>query len=150
MGNNASTEKPQRAPQKLSKPRVGSHASNSTNDRLHPTRSNVSVNRQYTNSYNVGPLPSASAEAFVPPNVVMDGIMEQPNNGEAVDPDNSSTYRGSKRLSGLFRSISSKSHPERVAQTQSFGAATAKASNATARSKSVLQTGVKPLTPTTP
>ena len=150
MGNNPSSEeKPRRAPQKLSKPRVGNHASNGI-DRLNAVRSNTSVNRQYTNSYNVGALPTSPEVAAETPQVAVNGVPDQLEVVESADVDNGPLSRGSKRLSGLLRSVSSKSQPERISRSQSTLSPSPNTFNGVVRPKSMVQHEVKPLAPTIP
>lgn len=128
MGNTPSSEKPVRAPQKLSKPRVGNHASNNTPsstkdslNRLNNTRSNVSIHSQRQNSYNFRPppLPHEGAE---PPHIAVTGVPSELGVAEEPEMDNEGPLsRRSKRLSGLIRSVSSKSQPESVTRGQSTG-----------------------------
>lgn len=123
MGNTSSSEKPLRAPQKLSKPRVGNHASNNTattksnTDRLNTTRSNASIHSQRTNSYNVKPPPKTPHEADEPLHIAVSSVSSDPGSADDLDMNNEGPLsRGSKRLSGLIRSVSSKSQPEALAR----------------------------------
>lgn len=147
MGNSPSSEqKPRKAPQKLSKPRVGNLASNGI-DKLNAVRSNTSVNRQYTNSYNVGAIPRSPNIAAKTPEEVINGAPDLLEPAEKVDVDDGPLSRSSKRLSGLLRSVSSKSQPERMNRSQSNLSTAPHTFNGVVRPKSLVQHGVKPLTP---
>jgi hypothetical protein len=145
MGNSPSSEqKPRKAPQKLSKPRVGNLASNGI-DKLNAVRSNTSVNRQYTNSYNVGAIPRSPNIAAETPEEVINGAPDLLEPAEKVDDGPLS--RSSKRLSGLLRSVSSKSQPERMNRSQSNLSTAPHTFNGVVRPKSLVQHGAKTLTP---
>lgn len=151
MGNNPSSEKPRRAPQKLSKPRVGNHASNPVKDnldRLNATRSNVSVHGQHPNTYNVGTSPTLNHEVAETPQIAVNGVSGELGNVEVPDTgDQEPLPRGARRLSGLIRSVSSKSQPEGVTRSESTGSATGRF-NGVIRPKSMVQAATKTPSPT--
>lgn len=144
MGNQPSVEQqPQRAPQKLSKPRVGNHAA-STGNLLSPNTAASSTTR-FSNSYLVGPpyAPAPSPESGVSPPVSSSGVA-----GEAIaePPFDEGIEVKPKRKSGLFRS--STLQVDSTSKRKSSGLATSKTFDGINRPKSVVQRpDLSPLSP---
>ena len=146
MGNQPSTEtQPRRAPQKLSKPRVGNHTASSagglhstTGHHPHPASASAPAIGRFSNSYLVAGAPPAEAQE-----PMVGGVNETIIEDAELVPNGEE-----RRQTRLFRS--STLQPERVTRRQSTGLMPSKTFHGIERPKSVVQKGrTSPLTSAT-
>ncbi|KAI6780614.1 uncharacterized protein J7T54_008532 [Emericellopsis cladophorae] len=146
MGNQPSTEtQPRRAPQKLSKPRVGNHTASSagglhptTGHHPHPASASAPAIGRFSNSYLVAGAPPAEAQE-----PMVGGVNET-----IIEDAELMTNVEEGRRTGLFRS--STVQPERVTRRQSTGLMPSKTFHGIERPKSVVHKApTSPLTSVT-